>query len=174
MYRWGLVLSALCLVLLWLYRQRGRGSRLSAHPDAVARARETYEQARQSAVPDASPLIGVDEPALGAAILLVGLVRLGGPFTQRDETEIVRLLCRVTGVRDCEERLSYAHRAFDAGLDISSVINGLSKMWRDQLTVRERKELYGMAKRVCSHRSMASAEQTDAVNQLRRSLLLKW
>nr|WP_321456218.1 hypothetical protein [uncultured Cohaesibacter sp.] len=170
MYLWGIVFTFLLGLLFWAYRDKATRYRFYAHPDAVIRARQAYERASFESGDLPDPLTGVDDPSLAAAILMVGFVRLGGGMTEADSEEMTRLLTSVAQLDSADDHLAYACFVNDAERDVCILIDGMAEMLRDTLTYRERHELMEMVKRICSHRSMTTSAQTDALQTLRHGL----
>jgi hypothetical protein len=166
----GLILSALVIASVWYFRIRQAHRFATDVGDVVGRARAKYRLAKRRKDAAISPVRAIDDPILGAAVLLYSLLDIEGPVSRDQEEIMAQKLNDVTGVEKPESYVSYAKWACDKVPEHTTVIRLLLPLWKASLAPNEASQLYDMAVNLCEEYSAMSSEQEMALSRLHKGL----
>lgn len=168
----GLLLSAIVFAGVWYFRFRRAQQVVSDVSDAVGRARANYRLAQRRKDALVSPVRSIDDPVLGAAVLMVALLETEGALSRDQDELIADKLADVTGVDQSETYVTYAKWACEKVPELSTIIRLLLPLWKSNLQGDEARQLHDMAKSVCLETGGLNGEQDDALARLKDGLQL--
>ena len=138
--------------------------------DAVGRARGAYRMHNFKKKAEGSVLASVDDPALGAAIFLFALANEANGTAHLAEAEIRRQVAAIVPAEKMDEFIAYAGWAARSVIDARDCVRRFKTLWRDTLTIGERRELIGMAEAIVALAPKREHSQTLAIEALDTAL----
>ena len=154
---------------VWYWRVRAMRDAGSEIADAVWRARGAIARHNFWNTAVGSVVTSVDDPVLAAAIFLFALANESG-IDDRVAAEIRRQLSTIANPHDLDEVMAYAAWATRSVIDARDCVRRFKQLWRDNLTLNERRHLVAMAVAVRSAAPGAAAAQKLAIEMLQTAL----
>lgn len=154
---------------VWYWRVRAMRDAGSEIADAVWRARGAIARHNFRNKAEGSVLTSVDDPVLAAAIFLFALANESG-IDDRVAAEIRRQLSTIANPHDLDEVMAYAAWATRSVIDARDCVRRFKQLWRDNLTLNERRHLVAMAVAVRGAAPGAAAAQKLAIEMLQTAL----
>ena len=114
----------------------------------------------------------VQDPRLAATILMLQLVRTGAPVTAAEKTQIMELMENPLQISNIETIFVRAWSYTEQNRVFSPIADELVPVLRNKLTPDERLQLIDMLKTVSTAYGDASELQIEAINRLKRRLML--
>lgn len=170
----GLIIAAIIGVVVWHSRLRAAKHIFDEAADGLGRAKGAYNRKKFQKKANLSPLMSIDDPVLGAAVLLVSLAEIRLPLSSADEGKLAELLEDKTGLENAEEHIAYARWACREVPDVNQVIRRLRPLWKERLSPDEREDLVSMAEEICSYRQPASSQQKNAIRRLASAIAVQF
>lgn len=118
-----------------------------------------------------SRLERVNDPRLGAVILMIQLVRTGSPVTATEKTTILDLMETPLGISKPQSMFEKAWGYTEQRAFFSVVSDQLLPMLRDKLAQDERLQLVDMLQKTADAYNGASELQQSAINRFKKRLL---
>ncbi|GGE17765.1 hypothetical protein GCM10011390_41160 [Aureimonas endophytica] len=153
-------------VAVWYWRMRAVGLLASDIGEAALRLRGRLRRGRFRRKVEAATLAGIDDPRLGAGVMLVAFVEAGQPMTPDDAATIKRWLRDVTGEERPDEVLAFAHWANREAGGVDPVFRRLMPLFRQCLDPSERAQLVDMAASL-----VRTEPQARVLRRMERALL---
>ena len=154
---------------VWYWRVRAMRDAGSEIADAVWRARGAIARHNFRNKAEGSVLTSVDDPVLAAAIFLFALANESG-IDDRVAAEIRRQLSTIANPHDLDEVMAYAAWATRSVIDARDCVRRFKQLWRDNLTLNERRHLVAVAVAVRGAAPGAAAAQKLAIEMLQTAL----
>jgi uncharacterized tellurite resistance protein B-like protein len=164
------LLTLLSAGAFWYFRMRDIGQAGGEIIDAAQRAKGKWNRKQFLKKADGSAITAVDDPALGAALMMVALCQERGPLTDTSEAAIKDELKRVMATEDVTEPYTYAKWATAQVVDANDVSRKLVKLWLDRLVESERHDLLAMLERVAAADGPLTQQQETVLRKLRERM----
>ncbi len=164
------IVGIVAAAAFWYWRMKAVAEVAGEIGDAAGRLRGKINRARFRRKVEGSTLTGIDDPRLGAAVMLVSLVEAGRPMTREDEAIIARWLRDVAEEEEPEEAITFARWACREVVDVNEVQRRLAPLFRNRLGAEERAQLVEVAASL-SRPAVEAPAQADALRRLRNTLV---
>lgn len=165
----GIIVTLLAGAGFWFWRARAAAQAVSELGDAAGRLRGKVKRTMFRRKVEGATLTGIDDPRLGAAVLLVSFVEVDRRITPADEASIGHWLRREAGEDKPEEAIVFARWACREVVDLNEVLRRLTPLFRERLGPDERAALVEKAASLISPRSDAPG-QNEALRRMRVAL----
>lgn len=163
-----LIGTAIIGAAVWYFRFRGPAA-IGDAVDAAGQLKGAYNRRKFRRKSEASTLTAIDDPGLAAAVYLASLADAGPGLGPEEEAAITAFLTDVVAYRDPAEALTFAKWASREVVDVDEVGRRLLPLWRERLSVEERREILAAATSLAAIRG-PDAAQTVALRRLKERL----
>jgi uncharacterized tellurite resistance protein B-like protein len=164
------LLAIIGAIIFWLYRIHHA---VETAQDLNDKTRGLQRHARNAALSIfGTPLQRVNDPRLAAVILMLQLVRTGAPVTASEKTQIMEVMEQDLQITKIEAVFVRAWSYTEQNRAFSPVADELVPLLRNRLTEDERRDLLAMLTKVANAYGEATELQTEAINRLKRRLLM--
>ncbi len=153
------ILAAFGAAAFWYHRLRDPGQ---AGGDAIGAA----QRAR------GVDITAIDDPVIGAVVMMVAICRERGPLTPATEAGILHEMQTVMGVEKISTPYARAKRAAERVADASDAGRRLSTLWMEKLDHHERADLLAMVSRVVALDGPPTPVQEAVLRKLEETLAL--
>ncbi|MBN8999272.1 MAG: hypothetical protein J0H54_07715 [Rhizobiales bacterium] len=167
----GLLLAAVVGAGFWYWRLHAAKSAVDDVVDHAGRLHGAYKRRRFRRKAEASTLSGIDEPALGAAVLFVSLLEARGPVGAADEAAIDGWLRDVAGYDSTTEALTFARWASRETVEGNDVVRRLLPLFNSRLSPSEKEDLLAFAGDLARRAGEIEPPQKEMLRRLRSGLL---
>ncbi len=121
------------------------------------------------AASETSSLGSIENPILGAAVMIAAIANVREPIDAATATVIGEEIRETTGV-EAHDIVDFAVRAVARAPDPDNISLRLSLMWNQKLDLRERQQLVDMALRVATIKGSPTDMQMNAIERLKARL----
>jgi hypothetical protein len=166
----GLLLAAIVGAGVWYWRLRAARTAVDDVVDVAGRARGAYNRRKFRRKAEASVLSGIDDPAVGATVLLVSLIEAAGPLGAADEERLGAWLRDVAGYGAPVEAITFARWASREIVDGNDVVRRLLPLFNSALSAKEKRELIDFAVQLAGPSGGLSPAQGEMLRRLRGGL----
>lgn len=166
------ILAALGASAFWYYRPRRAGQADRNIVDAAQRALSGRSRPQFGKKADGSAITGIDDPVVGAVVMMVATCLERGPLSPATEAGILHEMQTVMGVAKISEPYAYAKWAVQGAANASDVENKLSGLWMEKLDHQERADLLAMVSSVAALDGPLTPAQTAVLQKLGERLTL--
>jgi hypothetical protein len=152
---------------VWYYRLRVLRDIGGDLADLAGRARGAYRRRRFRQQADEAALGTIDDPALAAAVFLYALANEDKSSLHKAGPVIQAQLAPLIAPERLAELLSHAQWAARDIVDPGDVVRRFKPLWREVLTVTERRQLVAMAEAVAAQSNESPPGMTLSIEALR-------
>ena len=133
-------LTLLAGAAFWIYRMRDAGRAVGEVVDAAERARGYWRRKKFLSKAEGSVVTAIDDPVVGAAVMMVAVASLKGAISDEANKLIMRQQANISG-RDPTEDITFAKWVVDQSSDPDNISLKLASVWNAKLTDEQRREL---------------------------------
>lgn len=164
-----LVIIALVGAGLYLYMRLKDAGQGAGEAGGAQRDNGAWTPTRLSKPRKGSIIADIDDPLLGAAVMMADVANAREEIDAATATVIKEELRETTGA-DPTQALEFAIQAIKDAPDPDNVSLRLSRMWNNRLDSAERQQLIDMVTRVATMKGEPTLEQIGAIQRLRSRL----
>jgi hypothetical protein len=164
----GLILAVLAGGGFWWWRLKAASEAANSATDAAGRIWGKYKRRKFLNKVEDSPLAVIDDPATAAVILLHVAASEDGPAGPARESAIRNEVVKTMQMADPTEIITFSKWTASHATDSKSIMMRYGKLWNENLSTAERKDLVAMAERV-----MLAGQTAIATDQRARLDFLK-
>ncbi len=166
------LLGIIAAAAFWYYRMKAAGEAASEVVDAAQRARGAWNRRKFRTKAQGSVLTAVNDPAVGAVIMIVSTCLERGPLSAATQAAIKDTIRTITGTSDPDDLLSYATWTAEQVPSPNDVSLKLGTLWRERLTHEQRVEFLAILTRIAGMEGPLLQPQAFAVQKLRERLAI--
>ncbi len=153
----------------WYYRIRQAREVAGEIVDAAQRARGYWRRRKFLSKAEGSVVTAIQDPVVGAAVMMVAIASLKGPIADETAQEIRKQHALISG-RDPAEDYTFAKWVVDQAPDPDNISLKLSSLWNAQLHEAEKRELVAITMAIAESGGPALPEQIATIKRLRERL----
>ncbi len=163
-------LGVVAAAAYWYYRLKDAGAAAAEVVDVAQRARGAWNRRQFRNKVEGSALSAIDDPAEGAAVMMIRTCLERGPLSPATEAAIKTEIRRMTGMADPAEAFAFAVWTADQVPSPNDVSLKLRKLWGEKLTAEQRHDVLAMVTRVAEVDGDLLPAQTLAIRMLQERL----
>lgn len=167
----GLLLLVAAGAAVWWWRLKMVKEAGSEIIDSVERMRGAYKRRRFRTAAESAPLASIQNPAIAAIVFFMALAN-EKPMQKDLAKEIIRERMRdIIHVNDMDEVMVFADWTAGSVVNVDDPVRRFRDLWLTSLDEIERRQLIAIAEEVVQTGGEPTAQQADALQKLKGSLL---
>jgi uncharacterized membrane protein len=165
-----MLLSAIAGVGFWWWRLKAMGEAASEIHDAAGRVIGKYKRHKFRQKVEGATLTAVSDPVAAAIIMMIAIAQEDRPLDDETEAAIRQEAVDTMGQSNPVELMIFSKWVASNVADANDVSYAYRKLWTDNLTVDERRDLVAMVQRIASLRGGPTPSQKSKLEKLSERL----
>jgi uncharacterized membrane protein len=165
-----MILGAIAGAAFWWWRLKAMGEAASEIHDAAGKVIGKYKRHKFRQKVEGATLTAVTDPAAAAIIMMIAVAQEDRPLDDETEAAIQREAVETMGQANPSEVMIFSKWVASNVADANDVSYAYRKLWTDNLTVDERRDLVAMVQRIASLRGGPTPSQKAKLEKLSERL----
>jgi hypothetical protein len=165
-----LLLSAAAGIGFWWWRLKAMGEAASEIHDAAGKVIGKYKRNKFRKKVEGATLTAVSDPIAAAIIMMIAVAQEDRPLDDETEAAIQREAVETMGQAKPSEVMIFSKWVASNVADANDVSYAYRKLWTDNLTENERRDLISMVHRIASLRGGPTPNQKTKIEKLSERL----